>query len=130
MPPEGGNGLASVGPIAPKCPALITPRFLRAIVSKGQVNLGAVGGSVTNNVPLVEVDARAVIAGSVEQVSEAGEASQFAGDLVEVFGVFGVHLVCVFRVRVIPDHALIIPEAPRFSQYVETRILAYVVLPT
>jgi hypothetical protein len=30
--------------------------------------------------------------------------------------------VCVFRVRVIPDHALIIPEAPRFSQYVETRI--------
>lgn len=123
MAPEGANGLASAGPIAPKSPAFITPSFLRVVIRKGQVNLGAVGGVV----PLGEVDARAVVPGSVEQGGEAGEASQLAGDRVEVVG---VHRVCVFRVRVIPDHALIIPEAPRFSQYVETRILAYVVLPT
>ncbi len=115
MAPRKGPTVWRQLPVTPKGPALISPRFLRAVVSKGQVNLGAIGGVSS----LREVDARPVVSGRVEQFGEAGEASQLAGDRVEVVG---VHRVCVFRVRVIPDHALIIPEAPRFSQYVETRI--------
>lgn len=90
MAPEGANGLASAGPIAAEGPAFIAPRFLRVVIRKGQVNLGAIPGKF----PIGQVDARPVVARSVEQVSEAGEASQFAGDGVEVVG---VHRVCVSR---------------------------------